>query len=251
MLTDSTNKKATITVDEEEILAMSEKIQENRYEDYKFSASLDRYLSCPEIHTAPITIGKTPNALAIAGADPKINVVINPSTVKKCMSEPSEHFHGHGISAELLKQIPGELRNPTMIFKGSHENTLVTITELKDKENRGIIVAVSLSAKQGFSEVNKISSVYGKDNLTNYLKSQLSSDNLIAINKEKAEKMLHSTGLQLPEENTFLSFNSSIAYSMQNVKVYDYEKSVSQNISVPSLDEVYEESTEDELEPIF
>lgn len=211
-------KKTTLTVDEEELLRISDKIQQNRDEDNNFSSNLDKYLSNPENEIAPIIVGSTPNSLAISGANPELNVVINPSTVKKCMSEPSEHFHGHGLSVELLKQLPSELRNPAMIFKGSNENSLVAITELKDKENRGIMVAVSLSNKQGFSEVNRISSAYGRNNMTNYLKTQMEKGNLVAINEEKAEKMLHSTGLQLPKENTFLSFNNSIAYSTQNVK---------------------------------
>ena len=34
---------------------------------------------------------------------------------------------------------------------------------------------------------------------------------IISINKEKANKMLHSIGVDFPEENTFISFNNIIA----------------------------------------
>ena len=211
-------KKSTLTIDEEELMNITKKIQQNLHEDEQFSKSLDKYLASPDTEIAPITIGATPISLAISGANPDLNVVINPSTVRKCMSESDAYFHGHGLSAEIIKQLPSELRNPALIFKGSKENSLVAITELKDKENRGIMVAVSLSEKQGFREVNRISSAYGRNNMSNYLKAQMEQGNLIAVNQEKAERMLHSLGLQLPQENTFLSFNDSIAYSTQNVK---------------------------------
>lgn len=213
------SEKSTITVDEDDILRMSAKIKQNQEEDIRFSNSIDKYLSNPDTETQPLVVGTTSNALAISGANPNLDVVINPRTIRKCMSEPDEHFHGHALSKELIKQIPSQLRNPVMVFKGSTEKSLVVITELKDKENKGVIVALSLASRQGFSEVNRISSAYGKNNLANYLFTQIQNNNLIAVNRKKADRMLHSTGLQLPKENTFFSFNNSISYSMQNVKI--------------------------------
>lgn len=206
-------------MDEDDILRMSAKIKQNQEEDIRFSNSIDKYLSNPDTETQPLVVGTTSNALAISGANPNLDVVINPRTIRKCMSEPDEHFHGHALSKELIKQIPSQLRNPVMVFKGSTEKSLVVITELKDKKNKGVIVALSLASRQGFSEVNRISSAYGKNNLANYLFTQIQNNNLIAVNQKKADRMLHSTGLQLPKENTFFSFNNSISYSMQNVKI--------------------------------
>lgn len=213
------SEKSTITVDEDDILRMSAKIKQNQEEDIRFSNSIDKYLSNPDTETQPLVVGTTSNALVISGANPNLDVVINPRTIRKCMSEPDEHFHGHALSKELIKQIPSQLRNPVMVFKGSTEKSLVVITELIDKKNKGVIVALSLASRQGFSEVNRISSAYGKNNLANYLFTQIQNNNLIAVNQKKADRMLHSTGLQLPKENTFFSFNNSISYSMQNVKI--------------------------------
>lgn len=57
------------------------------------------------------------------------------------------------------------------------------------------MAAVHISEIQGFREIN-----------------------YIAANKEKAEQMLQSLGLQLPQEETFISFDNNISYSMANVK---------------------------------
>ena len=65
--------------------------------------------------------------------------------------------------------------------------------------------------------------------MTNYLKAQIEQGNLLAANKEKANEMLQSSGLQLPLEETFISFDNSIAYTTANVKYP--EKHTSENIS--------------------
>lgn len=231
----SEQKKINISVDENDILKISEKIQKNIAEDKAFSESFDKYLSNKEKTTAPLVVSSTPNALAISGANPNLNIVITPRTIAKCMAEADERYHGHGLSEEIIKQLPMQLRNPTMIFKGNKDNSLVAITELKDKEEREIMIAVSLSETKGFGEVNRIASVYGRNNMNNYLQKQMEQGNLVAINKEKAERMLHSAGLQLPLENTFFSFDNSIAYSDKNVnrkaKIFNEENLSSEHIS--------------------
>ena len=218
------NEKSTITVDEKDILDMSEKIRQNIREDNRFYRSLSEFLNVSERKSEYILVGSTSNALAIAGANKSLDVVISPKTIVKCMSDSDKKYHGHGLSQYIIQQLPSELRNPVMIFKGSVSNSLVAITGFKDNQNREIMIAVSLSEKKGFSEVNRISSAYGRNNFKNYIKQQIECGNLIACNKEKAEKMLHSAGLQLPLENTFLSFDNSIAYSLKNVNTQKVRK---------------------------
>lgn len=220
-------ENSALTAEENDILKMSEKIQENILQDKKFADTLDKFLKSSEKSTDFLHVGNTSNALAISGANQELEVVISPKTIVKCMSEAEEHYHGHGLSQAIMEQLPRELRNPVMVFKGSTENSLVAITELKDKELREIMVAVSLSEKSKRHEVNRISSAYGRKNMTNYLKSQIEQGNLLSANKEKANEMLQSAGLQLPLEETFISFDNSIAYTTANVKYPD--KNIAEN----------------------
>ena len=171
----------------------------------------------------PLVLGDTPNSLAVTGADKNLPLMMNVRTVRKCMSVPQKRYHGHDLSKEIMERLPQELRNPVMILRGSHDNSLVAVTEMRDRNNKEILTAVSLSEQQSFREVNRVSSAYGKNNMFNYLKVQIEQGNLLAANKEKADKMLHSLGLQLPQENTFISFDNSIAYTTENVK-YPEEK---------------------------
>lgn len=227
-------EKSTLTVDENDILKMAKKIEQNENEDKRFSVQLKKFLNKEYNSPQPLKIGGTSNALTVSGANGKLDVVITPKVILKCMAEPRERYHGHELSEDILKQLPAELRNPAMIFKGSKENTLVAITELKDKHERGIIVAISLNEVHKQHEVNRISSAYGKDNIESYLKKQLNFGNLIAVNRNKANDMLRSAGLQLPLEETYISFDNSIPYSVKNVKGLD--KAIKRNLSPMKAD---------------
>lgn len=140
-------KKSSMT-EEERILKAAEKIKQNLEEDKAFSEELSKFLDeNQENINAPITIGATPNSLILAGADKKLPVIINPETIIKCMGNLNQIYHGHDLSKEIMEQLPSELRNPSLILKGSHEGSLVAITELKDRENREIMVSVELESK--------------------------------------------------------------------------------------------------------
>ncbi len=221
--------RITLNTSEDEILIMADKIRQNQIESKKFEKELEEYLNNQGKFTEPIKLGKTPNALVVSGADEKLDVIINPSTIKKCMSDPAARYHGHGLTVDIMKQLPDELRNPVMVFKGSHQNSLVAVTALEDKNKDVIIAAVDLKVHSVWCDVNRITSAYGKENVSHYIKKQLEKGNLVAFNVKKADEMLHSLGLQLPQENTYISFDNSIAYTMENVKYpneMDYQKSV-------------------------
>lgn len=58
----------------------------------------------------------------------------------------------------------------------------------------------------GFTQVNSIRSMYGRDNLDYFIGENIENGNLLAANKRKAEELLRSIGKSYPEENTFISF---------------------------------------------
>ncbi len=208
---------------------------EFKADDERFHASLVSVMENSINPSQPIIIGKTTNALAIAGANKELDLAINISTVRKCMAEPTERYHGHGLDIDIMSQIPSQLRNPVMILKGGHEGSVIAITELKDKKNREIMIALDIETAFARQYVNRITSVYGRNNMVNYLENQLLLENLIAVNIEKADKMLQSLGLQLPQEETFICFNDSIPYTMAEVK---YPKTISSEITQQATETV-------------
>ncbi len=209
--------KESYEAEKRRILACADKIKNDK-EDERFSAELEKFLQNKgRKRTSFLTVGITSNALLLAGANSQLEVVIAPRTIAKCMAEPDQHYHGHGLSKELMEQLPEQLRTPVMIFEGNRENSIVLITELADKESREIMIAVNLNARRERHEVNEIASIYGRNNMANYIRRQIEEGKLIAVNKEKADTIFQSIGLQLPQEGKFICFNNSISYTMENV----------------------------------
>lgn len=205
-----------MTEKEKRVLEEAIKIQQNQIEIENYKSSLKETLA--HNNSQPFVVCKTTNALAVCGAKKELDIMITPRVISKCMADESEHYHGHNLSQDIIVNLPEQLSTPVMVFKGSKNKSLVVITDLEDEESKEILIAISLEDTIGFKEVNRVSSVYGKDNMSNYLKRQIAEHNLLAVNIEKANEMLHSAGVQFPMENTFISFDNSIAYSMENVK---------------------------------
>lgn len=213
-------------VDEEELIKMSEKIRQNRQEEQAFEENLHKLLSGDKaLASQPLTVGKTPLALAICGANGDLDLTIKKSVVDKCLRPEVRDENGklkgktgHGLTEEQLLQALNGVKSPVMVIEGSRDGSLIAVTDLKDQQDREIIVAVELDKTSGFQEVNQISSAYGRENFADFLDRQMEQGKIIAVNEEKANEMLLSIGKKYPKENTFISFDNSIAYSTQNVK---------------------------------
>lgn len=217
-------EKSTLLVDEDDILKMSERIQNNIREDKEFSQKIDDYINHTINPRQPIIVGSTPNILSLCGANKENSVVIMQKTIKKCMSSEIRlpdgrraKNSGHELPADIIKQLPEHLRNPAIVLSGSKANTLVIITDIKDRHNREIMVAVALEKQVDQHVVNEITSMYGRDNMIGFIKRNLEDKKILAYNIEKANKIIRPIGGDFPEGEPFISFDNSIAYSMQNV----------------------------------
>lgn len=212
-------EKSTITVDENDILKMSAKIQQNKRDDENFSAQVDKFIEGKMPNYETLSLGSTPNVLYLVGANAN-ELTIKQNVLRNSMLDESQkanrHFSGHNIPAETIKQLPEHLRNPILILEGQHPNTVVAVTELKNKDNKSIIVPIALDLKSTNSIVNKVTTIYGKNNINKYLSNH--QNQILAYNKEKTDKLHKDIGLQLPKLNTVICFDNSIAYSTQNVK---------------------------------
>lgn len=202
---------------------MVKQLIRNYEEDCGFADVLDRFARHEFAAMGTIPVCKTPLVLSLGGADLRLDVIINPKTILKCMSKPDERFHGHDLDKDLFKYLIFEMRNPAMLLKGSKLNTLVAVTDLMDRQGRPIIVSIALGRRNTHHLANQITSAYGRNDFPSYLKRQVELGNLIAINKNKANQMFQSAGVQFPMEETLISFDNSIAYSFENVKVLSVE----------------------------
>lgn len=172
----------------EQIKQMYKKLEQNEQERKQFEENLNKLINGDKkLASSPILIGKTPESLIVCGADKKSDLTIKKKVIDKCM-RPELH------------------------------NSLIVLTEIKDSKDRNIVVAVDLEQEENFRTVNSIRSLYGRDNLADFIDKNMRAGKIIAANEEKADKLLHSIGKSYPKENSIISFDDSIAYTTANVK---------------------------------
>ncbi|MGN0594861.1 MAG: hypothetical protein ACI4I6_06850, partial [Hominimerdicola sp.] len=145
----------------------------------------------------------------------------NPNTLEKCLALPRYRFHGHQLNLITLRKLPEEIRNPAIVIRGSHENSFVLVTQLKDHKDRPIIVPVALDRRNKKHMAHQVTSAYGREYFSEYLQEQYLLGNIIAYNEQKADNIFQSRGLSLPKEEIYICFDNSISYTNQNVKGLD------------------------------
>lgn len=223
--------KTTLTVDEEDLLKISEKIQQNKNESEKFVNDLEKMINGKMSANDVITLGETPNVLrvaseALSGISQEARMLtVNQSVLNNSMNPENviKHGHttGHNLPLETIKQLPEHLRNPIMICKGSKENSVAVITELTNKDGKNILASINIDVRGKTGQVDKITSIYGKDDMKAYLEH----NTILAYNKEKADELFTDIGANSPQATSIICFDNSIPYSTQNVKYPEQENS--------------------------
>lgn len=95
------------------------------------------------------------------------------------------------------------------------------MTDLKDKEHRYIFAFIAVNQIGAIVNINQITSVYGRNNLEEYLNRCIENDMILAINKEKVNDMRLSIGGHFSKATTIINFDNTVAYSLKSVKQND------------------------------
>lgn len=133
-----------------------------------------------------LRVGPTPAVLRMLGAD-AYDLVITPIVLDKVTEGK------HAVPVAELERLPEALSRPLAVFEsGTQADSLVALTELKEGDHN-VVVAVHLNASGGRVQVNRIASVYGKDNPRALLNTPL-----LFLDKKKADAWLTANRLQLP-----------------------------------------------------
>lgn len=165
------------------------------------------------ITSKPLTIGSPSEILVKCGAKKDDLITITKKVIDKSMRQEIRDVNGrmigntgHGLTEQMIVASIKELEEPLMIFKGKQNNSLLILTEVIDQKERNIVIAIELERLEGFSKVISVRSIYGRDNINNYICMNIDDNNLLAANKEKADELLRSIGKSYPKENTFISY---------------------------------------------
>lgn len=210
-----------------------ENLEEDKQINIDFSQTIDDFLNGKINPYAQIFVCKTTKAMLACGAQ-DLDIIINQSTLRKIMSNDEiKYKHPHNLDKNIIKAIPNELNNPIMILQGSEPSSIVLISNLTDQDNKNIIISCKLNSAKSIYEVNEITSVYPKNNISNYIDAQLNEHNLIGCNKKRANRLLKSLGLQSSEVEASIDYTNIISNTNKNVNAKD-----SKALSVPQKAEI-------------
>ena len=119
-----------------------------------------------------VVLDETPQYLYNLGFDADKPVVLNMSKLETIMKEPKGTFNDknqHGITMDIVEQLPKAIQNPLNVIRNpKYNDRVVIVTELTDQYGDIVIVPIEMNSG-GYIEnikndVNRINTVYGKEN---------------------------------------------------------------------------------------
>ncbi|AVR89000.1 Phage protein [Thauera aromatica K172] len=187
-------------------LSRSSQFRPDPYDAQQYALAVDRIAAMETAPRSDLTVGDTPAVLRALGA--RALPIQMPSSMIHKASRPA--IRGHDVPVAALRDLPALLADPVMVFDSKTEKgALVALVDARDDSDRPVVVAVHLDAKGGgFHRINKVASIYGKDDAADIERWMRGS--LRYYQTEKASGWLRAVGLQLPEANTIKRLNPRV-----------------------------------------
>ncbi|HFS2018805.1 TPA: LPD38 domain-containing protein [Escherichia coli] len=153
-----------------------------------------------------IELGRTPPVLRHLGA-PDLPLVISRDTVRKATNGVK-----HVVPMDVIERLPELMHDPEAVYQSAtHQNSLVILFNLRDRNGDPVISAVHLKAIKNGLEINKIASIYGTER-----GKKLSNMERQGLTLYRREKLTPDEdlprGLQLPVVEDSLGSLNKILY---------------------------------------
>lgn len=213
---------------------ISEQIS-NNYISEEFKKGLEKFKSGKYNDNDNIVIlNETPQWLYNKGFEYEQPIVLNMDKLSTIMKEPKGNVNGknqHGITMDLIEQLPEAISNPLNVIKNpKYNNRYVVVTSLTDQYGDIVIVPIEMNTKgyiEGIrTDVNRASTVYGKENYDSPKSNEIDSymernKNNIVYDIDTYNERSSNAGprLQLTSSNIATSsINNSIPQNKNSVK---------------------------------
>lgn len=115
--------------------------------------------------------------------------------LRDCMKEKDDSQpHYHGLTIEEIKKLPEELEKPAVLAQSlSREDSVIAILGYREKDGLPVIVSVVPNGKATYHlervDSNFITSVYGKEQIREYVQRFIENERMLYINKEKSQEL--------------------------------------------------------------
>ena len=163
----------------------------NKDDIERFNKSLDDWEKNKKNPRQLIVVGKIPPVMKALGISDKPIQVENSVIAKILRPQPifPHDKQGHNLTMDDVRAIPKLLADPVMVFTSrTREDSYVFFTERKDSENRSIIIPIAVNKRKGRIIINEITSMYGKDNETAFIRNNIEKGNLIYIDEHRLQE---------------------------------------------------------------
>ncbi len=171
-------------------------------QDKTYLEQIDKYYKKKLKSHDLVRLGKTPELLIQFGA-PNLPIVIQQSTITKCIRKPTGSRSAHDL--------------PRILIQDKNRNSISLISSMMDKKNCSILIAIRLNERRMEIQVNEVKSIYGKTNLKEYLQKHIDEGQLSIADSKKAEILSRVIGLQLPKALINSSYDKRIAPQSRKV----------------------------------
>ena len=154
-----------------------------------FAEQVDEALSGKIPFYTSLKVCDTPQILLDVGCE-QMPMLYSQKHLKNAILPPDEKNHRHGLEIEQIKRLPELLSYPVMIIDSpNRKDSIIVVTAEVDKSDNPVIASIKPNGK-GRYEVenvssNFITSVYGRNNFSEYFRRIVQSDNLLFCDKQK------------------------------------------------------------------
>lgn len=151
--------------------------------------------------------------------------------LRDCMREKDDSQpHYHGLTIEEIKRLPEELEKPAVLAQSlSREDSVIAILGYREKDGLPVIVSIVPNGKATYHleriDSNFITSVYGKEQIREYVQRFIENERMLYINKEKSQE-LALLPLRLRQDHPAPVFDTIIKRINEPVKEAQAENAI-------------------------
>ena len=169
-----------------------------------------------------IDFGTTPPVYQALGADALPLRIVDTRKLFSLLRPKSEQGqrgdNTHELTPELLAQIPQALQKPVMVFNTEKGGGFVAVTELIDSDGAPVVAAIHLNHKMRYYMVNKVASIYGKNNAEHAFAKWTKEGRLRYVDTT-SPPLLTSNGVQYTHEKSARDYGYTVLTEADVVKL--------------------------------
>ncbi len=187
-------------------------------------------------------IGKPSDQLQKAGFS-AAPFAMNQSDYRKSRRKAgnNKRYSSHNVPYAFFEKMPQLMADAPMFIDNGAKVTVITSYAMQDTRGNDsyVIAGVWKDQKMEGDTVNLVKSVYPWDDFTDRLRNAASAGKVIITNKNKAEQMLASIGVQPSELSSIIDLaRNSLSQDTANVKQYSLDGETPGGAAVAAEDDI-------------